>query len=66
MPTGENWELRIPFDTTLTLSVVAGGLALSDSNNLPLPATGLSLTIQHVTGQPDPPPIKFTIAGTGH
>jgi hypothetical protein len=70
---GLDYQLTIPFDTSLSFQIVSSKLKLTDSAGVSLPAgaagpvgTASSATqtaFQHNSGDPNPKSFQFTIAG---
>ena len=60
---GANYELTIPPDTPLTLSVFSKQARLADAKGSPIAATGLSQSFQQKSGDATPPVFTFTVVG---
>jgi hypothetical protein len=58
-----SFQLAIPRDTTLILSIASHDLKLSDSNGVALPANASQQAFQHATADPNPKSFAFTISG---
>lgn len=57
------YQLAVPRDTGLKLSIASHALKLGDANGVPLPANANQQAFQHATGDPNPKGFAFTILG---
>ena len=60
---GVNYELPVPFDTPLALTVMAAHMNLAGANGVAAPSTGIQAPFQHATGDPEPQNFTFTVLG---
>ena len=60
---GADYNVTIPLDTPLSLSVTSTSLKLADSAGAALAGNAGQQAFQHATGDPNPPSFTFTIAG---
>lgn len=61
--TGSNYQVAIPLDTPLSLSVASSSLTLGDAAGAALPNNASQQGFQHATGDPNPPSFAFTVKG---
>lgn len=61
--TGSNYQVAVPVDTALVLSVASNSLRLADATGIALPNNSSQQGFQHATGDPNPPSFAFTITG---
>ena len=61
--TGSSYQVAIPLDTPLNLSVASSSLNLADAAGAALPNNASQPGFQHATGDPNPPSFAFTITG---
>jgi hypothetical protein len=60
---GSNYQVAVPLDTPLVLSVASNSLKLADATGAGLPNNASQQGFQHVTGDPKPPSFAFTVTG---
>jgi Carboxypeptidase regulatory-like domain len=61
--TGSDYQVAIPLDTPLNLSVASGTLTLADAAGSALPNSASQQGFQHSTGDPNPPSFVFMVTG---
>jgi Carboxypeptidase regulatory-like domain len=61
--TGSDYQVAIPLDTALVLSVASNSLTLADATGIALPNNSSQQGFQHATGDPSPPSFVFTVTG---
>ena len=60
---GADFELPVPFNTPLSLTVVSKSLRLTDATGAAVPNTGAQAAFQHAAGDPNPQSFTYTVAG---
>jgi hypothetical protein len=60
---GATWQIVVPFDTGLRLSVTSAQLRLADSSGAALPNTGSVQTFTHSSTAPTQPSFTYTVTG---
>jgi hypothetical protein len=60
---GSDYQVAVPLDTPLVLSVASNSLKLADAAGLVLPNNATKQGFQHATGDPNPQSFTFTITG---
>lgn len=60
---GSNYQVAVPLDTPLVLSVASNRLKLADGSGIALPNNSSQQGFQHATGDPNPTSFAFAITG---
>ena len=61
--TGKDHQIDVPFDKPFRFVMQPVGLAVADSRNAPVAATGVSIPMEHGSSSPPPAALHFTVTG---
>lgn len=60
---GSDYQVAVPVDTALVLSVASSSVKLADANGAAIPNNASQQGFQHATGDTNPPSFVFTVTG---